>query len=134
MKRRILVVDDDAQIRHALIRALERQQYEVISAAGGDSAYAVLSETHVDLVLLDLVMPQMSGDALFLAIIRRWPALRGRVILISGDIHSSRDQWPAELKACRVLEKPFGLAELYRAVELALIEEELPPFQQTSNA
>jgi DNA-binding NtrC family response regulator len=134
VNRRILVVDDDAQIRHALIRALERVGYEVISAAGGDSAYAVLSETHVDLVLLDLVMPQMSGDALFLAIIRRWPALRDRVILISGDIHSSRDRWPTELRECRVLEKPFGLAELYKAVEDALIEEDLPPLQNTSHA
>ena len=49
-------------------------------------------------MLLDLRLPQMSGDTFFLAILRRWPRLPGRVILMSGDPWPLRPDWPDELR------------------------------------
>lgn len=127
MTWRVLVVDDDPQIRDALDRALTRAGYQVLCAEGGDSAYAILSSTPVDIVLLDLIMPQLPGDALFLAIIRRWPTLRSHVILMTTDADVPNREWPEELKSCPLLTKPFRLHELYRAVEsVAPAEEPLP--------
>jgi DNA-binding NtrC family response regulator len=132
MNRRVLIVDDDPQIRNALELALVREGYEVITADGGDSAYAVLSDTPVDVILLDLSMPQLPGDALFLAIVRRWPGLARRVILMTGDSDPDSADWPDELKACPILAKPFRLQDLYTAVQSALPEDEVPPLRHSN--
>ena len=130
MTWRVLVVDDDPQIRDALERALSRVGYEVLTAEGGDSAYAILAGSPVDAVLLDLLMPHLPGDALFLAILRRWPRLKSRVVLMSGHPEASHREWPEELKACPLLVKPFRLRELYAAVAAVLPAEESRPLKR----
>jgi DNA-binding NtrC family response regulator len=117
MSWRVLIIDDEPAVRHALERALRYFGYEVVSAAGGDSAYEILQHDTFDVVLLDIRMPLMSGDTLFLAIIRRWPELRNRTILMSGDPVNSSEGWSAELKARPFLAKPFTLDTLRQALE-----------------
>ena len=51
----------------------------------------------------------MSGDTFFLALVRRWPRLAGRVVLMTGDTFAETDHWPGELPRCPVLLKPFTL-------------------------
>lgn len=58
---RVLVVDDDARIRAALRLALVDEQYEVVDADSGEAALDVLDVEHVDLALVDLMLPGMSG-------------------------------------------------------------------------
>jgi hypothetical protein len=65
----------------------------------------------------------MAGDTFFLAIVRRWPRLLGRVILMSGDPQPHSD-WPAELVACPILSKPFTLDSLVKLVEMVLAQAE----------
>jgi DNA-binding NtrC family response regulator len=113
---RILVVDDEPALRRALERALTGQEYDVVSVADPHSAYQILGDSTFDLVLLDLRLPQMAGDTLFLAIVRRWPRLVGRVILMSGDPVPQQPEWPDELAACRILVKPFSLDTLMHTV------------------
>ena len=113
--QRILVVDDEPALRRTLERAL-KHHYEVVSAADPHSAYQILGETSVDLVLLDLRLPHMAGDTFFLAVVRRWPRMLGRVILMSGDPLPPQPDWPVELAGCPVLHKPFSLDTLLQAV------------------
>jgi DNA-binding NtrC family response regulator len=117
---RILVVDDEPALRRTLERALKGQAYEVVSVADPHSAYQILGESSFDLVLLDLRLPHMAGDTLFLAIVRRWPRLLGRVILMSGDASPQDPDWPVELAACPVLHKPFSLDTLVKTIQDAL--------------
>jgi DNA-binding response OmpR family regulator len=117
---RILVVDDEPALRRTLERALTGYHYEVVAVADPHSAYQMLSETTFDLVLLDLRLPQIGGDTLFLAIIRQWPRLRDRVILMSGDFWSEQVGWPKELVACPILAKPFSLETLATTVRAVL--------------
>jgi two-component system, OmpR family, catabolic regulation response regulator CreB len=117
---RILIVDDEPALRRTLERALTGYHYEVVSVADPHSAYLMLSETNFDLVLLDLRLPQIGGDTLFLAIIRQWPRLRDRVILMSGDPWSEQMDWPRELAACPILAKPFSLEALAKTVRAVL--------------
>jgi DNA-binding NtrC family response regulator len=117
---RILIVDDEPALRRTLERALANQHYEVISVADPHSAYQILDESSFDVVLLDLRLPQMAGDTFFLAIVRRWPRLMGRVILMSGDPLPLQPDWPAELARCPVLPKPFSLDTLIRTVGAVL--------------
>jgi two-component system, OmpR family, response regulator MprA len=128
MTGRILIIDDEPAVRNALERALRFFGYEVVSAAGGDSAYEILQHDRFDAVLLDIRMPLMSGDTLFVAIIRRWPELRDRIVLMSGDPETATAGWSAELRRCPFLAKPFTLESLQRIVGtvLARIPEARP--------
>lgn len=124
MTTRILIVDDEPALRRTLERALSGHDYEVVSVADPHSAYQMLGESEFDLVLLDLRLPQMAGDTFFLAIVRRWPRLSGRVILMSGDPWSQQPDWPAELVGCPVLHKPFSLDTLIQTVGAVLAAAE----------
>lgn len=126
MSPRILIVDDEPALRRTLERALRSHRYEVVSVADPHSAYQMLGDSSFDLVLLDLRLPQMPGDTFFLAIVRRWPRLIGRVILMSGDPGSQQPDWPAELAGCPVLHKPFSLDTLVKTVGEVLAAAEPP--------
>jgi DNA-binding NtrC family response regulator len=121
---RILIVDDEPALRRTLERALKSHRYEVISVADPHSAYQILGESTFDLVLLDLRLPQMPGDAFFLAVVRMWPRLLSRVILMSGDPTPQQPEWPAELAGCPVLQKPFSLETLIHTVDQVLAANE----------
>jgi DNA-binding NtrC family response regulator len=121
---RVLVVDDEPGLRRTLERALRGHQYEVVSVADPNSAYHILGESRFDLVLLDLRLPQMAGDTFFLAIVRRWPWLLGRVVLMSGDPIQPQPDWPVELAGCPLLHKPFSLDTLITTVGKVLADLE----------
>ena len=124
MTARILIIDDEPAIRRTLERALRSLHYQVVSAGDPHLAYTTLDEMDVDLVLLDLHLQQISGDALFLLLVRRWPRLRGRIILMTGDTFAEKDHWPRELASCPTLLKPFTLETLGTAVRAALAAAE----------
>ena len=128
MTARILVVDDEPALRRTLERALKGHHYEVVSVADPHAAYQILGESAFDLVLLDVRLPQMPGDAFFLAIVRMWPRLLSRVILMSGDPSPQQPEWPAELAGCPVLYKPFSLETLARTVSQVLASNERSKF------
>ena len=109
---RILIVDDNDHVRRVLGRLLEQHGYAVHTACGAGSAYALLGEYTVDAVLLDLNMPGIGGDALFFALVARWPYLRGRIAIMSGNLPGLDDDLPTEVLACPRLTKPFTLERL----------------------
>ena len=131
---RILLVDDEVTLRRTLERALTSFGYEVFTSPDAHTAYSLLGETSVDLVLLDLRMPQMAGDALYLAIVRRWPEMQGRIILMTGDPWAHQETWPPDLQNCPILAKPFTLDILARTVAGVLAQaaaaEQLPHKRQ----
>jgi DNA-binding response OmpR family regulator len=101
--------------------------YKVVSVADPHSAYLMLEELNFDLVLLDLRLPQMAGDTFFLAIVRRWPRLLGRVILMTGALPEQQADWPRELSECPILIKPFRLQSLEKLVESVLSKADTGP-------
>jgi DNA-binding response OmpR family regulator len=130
---RILIVDDEPSLRRTLQRALTSYKYEVVAVADPHSAYQMLAESTFDLVLLDLRLPHMAGDTFFLAIVRRWPRLLGRVILMSGDPWSELNDWPPELAGCPILPKPFNLETLVKLVGVVLAAAESGPDLREGN-
>jgi DNA-binding response OmpR family regulator len=130
---RVLIVDDEPALRRTLARVLESLQYDVLTAGDPHLAYTMLDEADVDLVLLDLHLPHLSGAMLYLALVRRWPRLRGRIILMTGDSSGLEHDWPAELLACPLLLKPFTLSALAETVRFVLADAEPGPDQRASN-
>ena len=109
MSYRVLVLEDDAALRRALERALVSFGYEVATSGDPTSAYLIMAETRFDALVLDLRLPHILGDAFYLAVVRQWPYLRGRVVLMSGDPWAGAEDWPQELRDCPMLVKPFTL-------------------------
>ena len=79
--KRVLVVDDDPEARTMLAKILTEERAEVIGAAGGDEAMAMIAQSSPDLVLLDLMMPGMSGFEM-VARLRAQPAAAGIPVMI----------------------------------------------------
>jgi DNA-binding NtrC family response regulator len=109
---RVLIVDDNDHVRNVLGRLLEHHGYAVHTASGAGSAYALLAEYAVDVVLLDLTMPGIAGDALYFALVARWPYLRGRVAIMSGNLAELQGDLPTEILSCPRLAKPFTFDQL----------------------
>lgn len=109
---RVLVIDDEPVIRGVIQRLLVRVGHEVLAAAGPDTALRLLADQTVDVVLLDRRMPKLSGEALYLVLVHRWPQLKGRVVLMSGAPLDLEGGLPAELGGCHFLGKPFTVDQL----------------------
>jgi DNA-binding response OmpR family regulator len=118
--RTVLVVDDDATLRGALDSVLASQGYRVLTAGEPDAAYGFLARVPVDAVLLDVRLPTMSGLALYLAIVSRWPTLTGRIAFMTADAHAP-DVGPwLDRHHCTVFPKPFRFAQLAHWLDATL--------------
>ena len=111
----VLVVDDDPGARGVMQRVLERQGYSVVAASSGPEALRLLRGTHVpvDLMITDVQMPGILGDALVLEVRRSWPELP--VLFVSGEPRFANLPEAAGGRS-RFLLKPFGQEELLVAV------------------
>jgi CheY-like chemotaxis protein len=105
----ILVVDDDADVRATIGRALVELGYPVREAADGPAALAALGEEMPELVILDYVMPGMDGAEIARAIAEREPNLP---VVFSTGHAALRALRSAAGEDVAVLEKPFTLDEL----------------------
>ena len=123
MTPRILIIDDEPALRRTLERALHAIGCEVVTAADAHLAYQVLHETDVDLILLDLHLPQMSGDTFYVALMHRWPHLADRIVLMTGDTFAEKDHWPDALRRCPLLLKPFTLEMLHVTIQAAIAQQ-----------
>jgi len=113
---RVLIVDDEPAICKALTVALGRAGYEAIAAQSGDSALTVLSLEHVDVLLIDLRIPDTRGDVVFELAAATHPHLRNQTLFMTGD-DSERTHRLIESCQCPVILKPFDLHEMIRAVD-----------------
>ena len=119
----VLVVDDEAGLRRVLERFLDRHGYRVLSAGSAEAAYEMLGTETADAVLLDIHLPTMSGLALYLAIIHRWPALGGHIAIMTGDAEAEEVRTWLEHHHCVVIRKPFNLQQVVEWVSSVLQQD-----------
>lgn len=81
--RKILIVDDSAEVRSFLTDLLEEEGYAVFQASNGKEGQACLRETAINLIITDLVMPEQEGLETISSIRRNWPQIP--VIAMSGN-------------------------------------------------
>ena len=118
----ILAIDDEASMRRLVRRALEGAGHTVMEAANGRDGIALLRARPADLVITDIVMPEMEGIETIRTIRREFSALRIIAISGGGSAEGSAIFLDAAAKfgADMVLSKPFRAAELVAAVEAVL--------------
>jgi CheY-like chemotaxis protein len=122
---RILVIDDEPSIVHGLAQLLRREGYRVATAANGRHALAQLQVQPYDVILSDLHMPELDGQAFYALLRQQYPALCPRVIFFTGAASEATHR--AFLAQCGQpwLRKPFSFAMLRRV--LAQMLGEGPP-------
>ena len=116
---RILVVDDEADIRGLLSEILAEEGYAVEGAADAAGARRAVAREEPDLVLLDIWMPDTDG----ITLLREWSekqALRCPVVMLSGHGTVETAVEATRLGAFDFVEKPLSIAKLLRTVERAL--------------
>ncbi|MFO0897606.1 MAG: response regulator transcription factor [Pirellulales bacterium] len=115
---RILVIEDDAPIRRGLVDALRSVGYESLEAAGGNRGLDLALTAEYDLLLLDLVLPELGG----LEILERLRVARPTQAVIVLTARAAEHDRVAGLRAGAddYVVKPFGLAELLARVEAVL--------------
>ncbi|MES0396577.1 MAG: sigma-54 dependent transcriptional regulator [Syntrophobacteria bacterium] len=89
LKPRILIADDEPNIRQGLAEALEDQGYEIEQAPSGEAALTLLESAPFDLVLVDLVMEEMDGIQVLQEINRQWPQTEVVIITAHGTIETA---------------------------------------------
>jgi DNA-binding response OmpR family regulator len=121
-KKKILIVEDDADLLQSMHVRLRAHHYETFSAGDAISCMAEARRNQPDLILLDLGLP--AGDGfLLMERFKKIPALAAvPIIVVSGlDFRANRDR-SVKAGACAFLQKPVSNAELLAAIRLALGE------------
>lgn len=112
---RVLIVDDEPSICKALGMALGHAGYEILTARSGEAAFAVIDTQRVDILLIDLRIPDMRGDAIFEYAAGVQTHLREHTLFITGDISDQAVELIG-LCRCNYVRKPFDLSVMLDAV------------------
>jgi signal transduction histidine kinase len=109
---RVLVVDDEPVLLAVMQRALGRMGHTVTVAPDGEAALALVAREPFDIIVSDLMMPRMTGAALAEALAAQHPALRRRLVIMTGGAVTPEDESFLAREDILVLNKPISLAEL----------------------
>jgi two-component system response regulator (stage 0 sporulation protein F) len=119
MRATILIIDDEEPIRALLRFALEAAGYEVTEAANGRQGLDLYRQRPTDLIIADMLMPELNGLDLLLELTREF--LHAKVIAISGAGGEQNVLDVAKLLGARkTFEKPFSIPQLLDAVRYEL--------------
>lgn len=118
MNKRILILDDDAQIRESLRKALRAEGYEVVVAADAREGIETFGTTPVDLLLLDLQLPDQSGWDAFERLTSINPLVP--VVIITGRTNQIETAAMAGVGA--LFEKPLDVPLLLRTIQELLAQ------------
>lgn len=130
MKKKILVCEDELAIRTGLEDLLESENYQVVTASDGQIALETYKKEEPDLILLDIMMPELSGYDVLKEIRRNDPVTP--ILMLTAKSEEIDKILGLELGADDYITKPFGLKELLARVKAALRRASLDS-QQTEN-
>ena len=112
---RILAIDDDPVMRRGLRRLLERH-HEVVTAGGGDEALQLMRRSTFDLVLCDVMMPQLLGPDVKARLVEQGNANAARFVYLTGGIFTDTARAAFDRAPAPCMSKPFAPAELMRVI------------------
>jgi signal transduction histidine kinase len=127
---RILLVEDDPRVRTATVGALEDLEYEPVACGSGHEAIELFRNQEFDLVISDVIMPEMTGPEL----IRHLKATHDRdfaVLFVTGYVGEGESD---DLRSHELLRKPFTVGALASSVAAALARTSEPPRSSAGGA
>jgi CheY-like chemotaxis protein len=116
--KRLLIVDDDADMRLSLKLALEMAGYSIDLAADGREALAIQKQRPADVLITDIFMPESDGFEVIDAVRRGFP--HTRIVVVSGGARLAKREYlldAALMDVDAVLQKPFDVETLLRTLD-----------------
>jgi len=116
----ILILDDEDYVRNRIKETLKKNNYKIFEAQNGDEGLKIIKKDKIDLVIIDIVMPQKSGIDILIELKKNNNIKK---ILITGKVlfeKNSLKDMAAKFGVKHVLHKPFTKEELMSAVEDSL--------------
>lgn len=120
---RVLVVDDEPAICKALTLAITRSGMDAMSAQSADAALQIIRSERVDVMLIDLRIPDMRGDSIFEYAAAEQPHLRHQTLFMTGDITDRAYELIAACR-CPFLRKPFDLKDMIDTIRRLAPDEQ----------
>ena len=118
--RKILVIEDEADLRANVARILKVEGYEVIAAANGAAGVEAALAQMPDLIVCDITMPEMDGFGVLFSLRENVTTARIPFIFLTASTRTYDRQWGVELGANDYITKPFKLEDLLAAVRKRL--------------
>lgn len=118
---KILIVDDEQQLRDVLKTVLQDEGHEVVEASNGNVALEQFRQTATDLIITDIVMPDKEGLETIIDFRRMYPGVK--IIAMSGGGRTSPHDYldmAKKLGAAEVIAKPFSIDDFLKCVEMVL--------------
>ena len=122
---RVLVAEDNPAVREFITRSLESAGHQVTPVADGQIALDTLAQGKFNVLVTDIVMPNVDGIALALKAVRLYPDLR--IVMVSGYAQERMRAHNLDALVHRIIAKPFSLEEICAAVKDSL---SFPPGSQ----
>ena len=110
--KRILIVDDEPHVIRVMRLALERSDYEVDEAANGEIALQRIAANEPDVMITDIDMPKMNGEALCKEIHRLMPDRIFRIYVLTARAELEHREWSSRLPNLEFMEKPVSIRKL----------------------
>ena len=126
---RIMLVEDDPRVRTATVGALEDLGYQPVACASGEEAMRAFAGTHFDLVISDVIMPEMTGPELVRELRARRPDIA--VLFVTGYVGEGETD---DLVGYELLRKPFTVSALASSVAAALSKRPTEPLRTSGAA
>ncbi|MEJ5273114.1 MAG: response regulator [Spirochaetota bacterium] len=117
-KQNILIVDDNTQLNEMLKIILESENFIIKQAYNGKEAFKISISEDIDLVIMDLMMPQMNGESAIKAIYHANP--KTKFIIISGNMGLISKDKLRKYNVIGFFDKPFHIPEIIDTIKLAL--------------
>ncbi len=121
---KMLVAEGNPAVREFIVRSVQTMGCSVVGVTDGQQALDVLAREKFDVLVTDIVMPNVDGIALALKAVRVHPDLK--IVMISGYAQERMRAHNMDALAHRIIAKPFSLEEICQAVRDALAEPGLP--------
>jgi DNA-binding response OmpR family regulator len=115
--RKLLIADDESGIRSLVRMTLERDAYEIFEAADGEQALALAREHHPEVVLLDVMMPKLSGFEVCRALKDDPTTAEATVVMLTAKAQDSDRQQGIAAGADDYFTKPFSPLALLRKID-----------------
>lgn len=117
-EKTILVADDEPSVREFVERALTHAGYTVTAVQDGNAALKALGQKKFDLLLTDIVMPDLDGIALSLKVAKDYPDTK--IMMMSGYANQRQRAHNLDFLAHEIISKPFTLDEIIKRVKIVL--------------
>jgi DNA-binding response OmpR family regulator len=115
--KKVLVIDDDAQIRRLVELKLKKRGYDVVIAMNGEEGLRAIESQKPDAVVTDIVMPKLDGETLC----KRTDHLKKQrpflTIVMTNRISPDDRNWVKEMEDTRLMEKPFSPTRLLDCID-----------------